>query len=225
MINAALLTLRLTAGGLLAGHGAQKLFGAFDGPGLAGTTGMLERLGVTPAEPWARVAGGSELAGGALTAAGLLSPLGPLTAAGPMVMAAGRVHAGKPIWVTKGGGEFPLTNLAIFTSLAMAGPGRFSLDRVLGIRLPRPVVALASAGAVAGIAAGLTAGRLWGRPAAQPEPEQPPVSVLGGGASAWQSAASQAEPAAEETQAVEDGEIVLPGERAQAAPARAESQP
>ena len=37
MLNLALLTLRLTTGGLLAGHGAQKLFGAFGGPGLEGT--------------------------------------------------------------------------------------------------------------------------------------------------------------------------------------------
>jgi uncharacterized membrane protein YphA (DoxX/SURF4 family) len=34
MKNLALLCLRLTVGTLMAGHGAQKLFGWFEGPGL-----------------------------------------------------------------------------------------------------------------------------------------------------------------------------------------------
>src|SRR5438309_744357 len=36
MNDMSLLILRLTTGGLLAGHGAQKLFGSFNGPGLHG---------------------------------------------------------------------------------------------------------------------------------------------------------------------------------------------
>ena len=42
MKDLGLLILRATTGALLAGHGAQKLFGAFKGPGLEGTAGMLE---------------------------------------------------------------------------------------------------------------------------------------------------------------------------------------
>ncbi len=38
MVNLALLVLRLTLGLLLAGHGAQKLFGWFGSYGLEGTT-------------------------------------------------------------------------------------------------------------------------------------------------------------------------------------------
>lgn len=52
-----LLALRLTTGGLLAGHGAQKLFGWFGGHGVAGTAGWLESLGLRPGKPWALAAG------------------------------------------------------------------------------------------------------------------------------------------------------------------------
>src|SRR5215218_7704938 len=47
------LALRLCTGGLLAGHGAQKLFGSFGGYGLAGTAGWLESMGMRPGKPWA----------------------------------------------------------------------------------------------------------------------------------------------------------------------------
>ena len=40
-----LLLLRLVIGGLLVGHGAQKLFGAFGGHGLEGTGGCFASIG------------------------------------------------------------------------------------------------------------------------------------------------------------------------------------
>src|SRR2546421_7767313 len=131
MLDAGLLLLRLTSGCLLAGHGAQKLFGVFGGHGLRGTGGFLEGIGLRPGQAWATIAGGSEFVGGALTATGLASPLGPMTMAAPMVMAASTVHRGKPIWVTEGGAELPLSNLAIAGALALTGPRRFSLDSLL----------------------------------------------------------------------------------------------
>ena len=45
-----LLTLRLTAGSLMAGHGAQKLFGVFGGHGIEGTAGWLGALGLKPSK-------------------------------------------------------------------------------------------------------------------------------------------------------------------------------
>jgi putative oxidoreductase len=39
--------------------------------------------------------------------------------------------------VTAGGAELPVTNAAIASALAIAGPGKFSLDEALGTRLPR----------------------------------------------------------------------------------------
>src|SRR5947208_15798139 len=61
MRDIGLLILRLTMGGLLAGHGSQKLFGWFSGPGLKGTAGWLESLGLTPGTRCATAAAQSDL--------------------------------------------------------------------------------------------------------------------------------------------------------------------
>lgn len=135
-----LLVLRLAAGGLLAGHGSQKLFGWFSGPGLKGTAGWLESLGLKPGTPWATAASASEFGGGVLTTLGFLHPLGPLGTMGAMIMATVKAHWGKPIWASKGGAELPVINMATALALTLTGPGRFSLDHVFGIRLPRPLV-------------------------------------------------------------------------------------
>jgi putative oxidoreductase len=130
------LIVRLAQGSLMAGHGAQKLFGSFGGPGLEGTSGFMEMLGMRPGRPWAYLAGLSEFGGGVLTALGLFNPLGPLGVIGAMAMATRKAHWGKPIWVTEGGAELPVLNIAVSTALMIREPDRYSLDRVLGIRLP-----------------------------------------------------------------------------------------
>ena len=158
------LALRLAVGGLLAGHGAQKLFGWFGGPGLEGTSGWLASIGYQPAKSWATLAGLSEFGGGALTALGLLHPLGPIATLGAMAIATIDVHGGKPVWATEGGAELPITNMAAATALALAGPGAFSLDRALGIRVPKSVAALA----VLGVAAGVVVAETRPKPAPQP---------------------------------------------------------
>jgi putative oxidoreductase len=127
---------RLAQGSLMAGHGAQKLFGSFGGPGIEGTSGFMEMLGMRPGRPWAYLAGLSEFGGGVLTALGLLNPLGPLGVIGSMAMATRKAHWGKPIWVTEGGAELPVLNIAVSAALMIREPDRYSLDRVLGIRLP-----------------------------------------------------------------------------------------
>jgi putative oxidoreductase len=127
---------RLAQGSLITGHGAQKLFGSFNGPGLEGTSQFMEMLGLKPGRPWATMAGLSEFGGGVLTALGLLNPLGPLGVIGSMAMATTKAHWGKPIWVTEGGAELPVLNLAVSMALMIREPDKYSLDRVLGIRLP-----------------------------------------------------------------------------------------
>jgi putative oxidoreductase len=48
MEDVALLVLRLVLGGVFIAHGAQKLFGWFGGPGLKGTAGFFDQLGIKP---------------------------------------------------------------------------------------------------------------------------------------------------------------------------------
>src|SRR5204863_1114410 len=74
----AMLLLRIVVGVLFIGHGTQKLFGWFGGPGLAGMSGWLASTGMRPAKFWALMAGLSEAGGGLLLALGLLNPLGTL---------------------------------------------------------------------------------------------------------------------------------------------------
>ena len=142
------LIVRLAQGTLMAGHGAQKLFGSFGGPGLEGTSGFMEMLGMRPGRPWAYLAGLSEFGGGVLTALGLLNPLGPLGVIGSMAMATRKAHWDKPVWVTEGGAELPLLNIAVSTALMIREPDRYSLDRVLGIRLPAWVGPLGLVGVI-----------------------------------------------------------------------------
>jgi putative oxidoreductase len=163
-----LLALRLPVGALLAGHGAQKLFGAFGGYGLEGTAGWLESLGLRPGKGWALAAGLGEFGGGALTALGLATPVGLLGVAGSMGMAIAKGHWGKPIWVTEGGAELPVTNLAAVAALALAGPGRYSLDAALGLRLPRWAALGGLALTLAAVAAGA---------ASRPAPPQPVADI------------------------------------------------
>jgi putative oxidoreductase len=143
-----LLILRLVLGIVFAAHGAQKLFGAFGGGGLKGTTDWMVGMGLRPAWFWALVAGISEFGGGVLLALGFLSPLGALGIVAAMLVAIVKVHWQKGFWNTKGGFEYPLIILAAALALALLGPGAFSLDAALGISLPEPITLVAGLVAV-----------------------------------------------------------------------------
>lgn len=129
------LILRLALGLLLAGHGAQKLFGWFGGPGLSGVAGWLGSMGFRPAPLWAFLAGLVEFGGGLLFILGLFNPLGSLGILASMLTAIAKVHWPK-LWLASGGFEYALLISAVVIVLALEGPGRFSLDAVWGTALP-----------------------------------------------------------------------------------------
>jgi putative oxidoreductase len=63
-------------------------------------------------------------------------------------MATTKAHWGKPIWVTEGGAELPVLNIAISTALMIREPDRYSLDHLWGIRLPAWVAPVGLVGIV-----------------------------------------------------------------------------
>jgi putative oxidoreductase len=134
-----LLILRLGIGLIIAAHGAQKLFGIWGGPGMTKWAESVQRLRIRPATPWAWIAALSEFGGGLLLALGLLSPLGSLAIIGAMLVAIATVHLANGFWNGKRGYEFNLSLIVGAAALAFTGPGLYSLDNALGIRLPEPL--------------------------------------------------------------------------------------
>ena len=67
-MNEGLLVVRLVFGLMMAGHGAQKLFGWLGGYGIAGTAGFFEQIGFRPGRLMAAAAGFGEFASGLLIA-------------------------------------------------------------------------------------------------------------------------------------------------------------
>lgn len=157
-MDGALLSLRVVVGLLLAGHGAQKLFGWFGGSGMAGFEGWVASMGFRPPRLWARLAGLSEFGGGLLFALGFLSPLGSLGIASSMLTAIAKAHWPK-VWVTEHGMELALTNLVVAAAVAVAGPGAYSVDALAGTGLPDAVAIGALVMVLLGWLAGLIVSR------------------------------------------------------------------
>jgi putative oxidoreductase len=122
-----LLLLRLGTGGVLAAHGAQKLFGWFGGHGIEGTGQYMESIGYVPGKASATAAGLAEAGGGTLLALGLATPAAGAAAAGAMA-GASAVHAPNGFFAMEGGYEYAASLALAATGLAVAGPGRLSLD-------------------------------------------------------------------------------------------------
>lgn len=155
--------IRLAFGLAVAAHGAQKLFGTFEGPGLQGWTGMMGKLGIRPERPFAVASAVNEFGGGLLVAIGFLMPIGPLAVAASMAVAAVAVHLPRGFWNQQGGYEYPLLVLAAMLGLSLTGPGALSLDYALGLQLPEPATWIVVA-ILAGLgAAGALASRARGR--------------------------------------------------------------
>jgi putative oxidoreductase len=127
-----LLLLRLVLGLTMAGHGAQKLFGWWGGPGLRGVYGWL--AGMRLRGGWVPVGMlvSAEFGGGIALALGFLTPFAALGIDAVMMVAIATVHWAKGFWAGNGGFEFNLLIIAAATALAAVGPGRFSLDHAFG---------------------------------------------------------------------------------------------
>ncbi len=146
--------LRAVVGGLFVGHGLQKLRGSFGGPGIEGTTRMMEALRLAPPKRNAVMAALSETVGGAGIALGAATPFTGAALIGAMTTAIRKVHLKQGLWNAGGGFEYNLVLIAAVTAIVAEGPGGLSLDAVVGRLRWGPLWAV---GALAAGIAGSTA--------------------------------------------------------------------
>lgn len=138
--NLGLLVLRLWLGVEGFYHGGQKLFGLFGGPGIKGFAGWLGSMNVPMPEVSAVLAGIAELGGGILVAVGLFSRPAALVFAINMGMAIALVHTHAFDNGNKGL-EFPMTLAVALLTVVLVGPGRLSLDAMMGRAAAAPTKA------------------------------------------------------------------------------------
>jgi putative oxidoreductase len=112
---------RIVIGFTFSLHGWQKFFGAFGGLGglKPPVTSMLGAAGVI------------ETVGGALIILGLCTRPVAFVLAGEMAIGYFRTHAPRGLWPITNGGELAVIYCFYFLWLSAAGPGPWSLDRLV----------------------------------------------------------------------------------------------
>jgi len=118
-----LLVARLAVGIIFMAHGAQKLFGAFGGPGLAGVVQMMGPVGYLVAI--------GEFFGGLGLIVGFLSRFSAAALIVIMLGAIAMVHGKKGFFLDKGGFEYNLALIGLLAPILIAGPGRLAVARFL----------------------------------------------------------------------------------------------
>lgn len=126
-----LLILRVVVGLIFAAHGAQKAFGWWNGPGVAGWTGAMNRMGLRPAPFWAFVSTVAELGAGTALALGLFTPLIVAALTSQAIVIIFRAHWAAGFWNANKGFEFPLSLFGGVLAILFAGPGAWALDSLL----------------------------------------------------------------------------------------------
>ncbi len=124
--------MRFFAGIMLVPHGAQKLFGAFGGQGLLGTSYGFDKMGIEPALPMALIAGSIEFFGGFLVAIGLLTRPAAFSCFILLMVAVLQVHLPGGFFASRGGYEFPLLWAMMMLGITLRGGGPLSVDKTLG---------------------------------------------------------------------------------------------
>lgn len=123
--------IRLGLGSIVAAHGAQKVLGSFNGPGLATFTSFPAPFPfMKPAWLWMGAAAFAELIGGVLVILGLLTRVGAFFLFCTMLTAVIGVHW-KGGFFLPAGIEYAMALLAMSLALLISGGGMASLDLAL----------------------------------------------------------------------------------------------
>nr|WP_084526481.1 DoxX family membrane protein [Nocardia vaccinii] len=114
-------------GGTLVAHGIKH------GRSIDGTAGWFESIGFREPRLQAQASVVVEVGAGVALIAGAATPVAAAAVVGTMAVAARSVHVANGFFITSEGWEY-VTNLAVASvALAGSGPGRWSVDRALGL--------------------------------------------------------------------------------------------
>ena len=133
-MDIALLVLRIVLGVIFFAHGAQKVLGWFGGRGLKGFEATIVNMGWKPVAFWTCVGAFAEFGSAILLLLGLLTFVGAFCLTVMMVVASQRNLKNGFFW-QKQGVEYTFTLLGVAVALFFAGPGAYSLDAALGLKL------------------------------------------------------------------------------------------
>jgi putative oxidoreductase len=155
-----LLLLRLAVGALLIGHGLQKAFGLWDGPGFDGFEQSLTDQGFQHADILTYVATGGQIAAGVFLVLGLLTPV---AAAGALAYSVTGILAeammaheeARLASFLTDGHEYKLVFVCAVAAIILIGPGNYGFDAGRGW-VRRPFIGSFTA-LVLGIGAGVAA--------------------------------------------------------------------
>jgi putative oxidoreductase len=128
-ISIGLTVLRVMLGLTFIMHGGQKIFVY----GFDGVAGSFAKMGIPVPGLMGPFVALVELFGGIAIVLGLLTRLAALGLAATMVVAILTVHLAAGFF-NPGGVEFPLSLLAVATTLVITGAGQFSMDALLAKR-------------------------------------------------------------------------------------------
>ncbi|HEY3103264.1 MAG TPA: DoxX family protein [Pyrinomonadaceae bacterium] len=125
--------LRLALGVAFIGHGAQKVFGSFGGPGFKQFTSFPAPFSfMRPSAAWMGAAAFAELVGGGLMLLGLFTRVGAFLITCVMLTAIFGVLW--PKFFAPEGMELAMAFLAMALALLILGGGQLSADRLIGGR-------------------------------------------------------------------------------------------
>ncbi|WP_088100171.1 DoxX family membrane protein [Xanthomonas retroflexus] len=129
-LDLALLILRVAAGGFLLPHALGKLFGWFNGPGLAGFAGELRGFGLPSSAPLPLLLALLQVVAGSAVILGWQARIAALVAAAFIAFTALLALRNGWFWM-RGGAEYPLLWTLALLAIALAGPGAWAVDGLL----------------------------------------------------------------------------------------------
>jgi putative oxidoreductase len=132
IMDIGLAVLRIIFGAFVAAHGFQKLTYFWGGGGLAASSAEFRHDGFRGGKVTAFIAAGTQLAAGVALMIGFLTPIAAAGTIAVMTIATMvKLRAG--FWSQNGGFEYPILLTALGIVIAFTGPGRYSIDALLGL--------------------------------------------------------------------------------------------